>query len=167
MGDVRALIALIVAGSTAVAAPHDRPGPPFPIAKLTVEATLGGEPADVELREDGAVYLRLETDREGKLIARIVGSTVKANDGRIFASLGPEGRLTVLGFEKPMRLRGCSLVDGIDGEFTLRSDGELFLKRSGQKRFSLPAAVQGDVRRGCPTALVLYRLLPLFVERMP
>jgi hypothetical protein len=138
--------------------------PVLPIAPLIVGATVGGEPADVELRADGAVYLRLSPAREGKLIARVAGATLVANDGRVLASLGPRGRLTVRGFEKPMRLRGCALDDGLEGETTLRPNGEFFLKPPGRKRFPLPAAVQGDFKRACPTALLLYRLLPVFAN---
>lgn len=136
----------------------------LPIAPLTVSTTVGGEPADVELRADGSVYLRLSPAREGRLIARVVGPTLVATDGEIFASLGPHDRLTVRGFEKSMRLRGCSLADAIEGETTLRPNGEFFLKPPGQKRFPLPAAVQGDFKPACPTALLLYRMIPVFAD---
>jgi hypothetical protein len=61
-------------------------------------------------------------------------------------------------------LRGCALSGPEEGELTLKPDGTFYLKPPGQKRFSLPAGVRGAFRRACPTALVLYRMLPLLVD---
>jgi hypothetical protein len=160
-------IALVVAcacASVAGASPARGAGAALPIAKLTVEATSGGEPTDLDLGADGAVTLRVAPARDGKRVARIVGSTVVAVDGRVLASVGPRGRLTVLGLEKPMRLRGCSLSEGDEGMLTLGPGGDFQRKPPGRKRFGLPAGVRGDVRRACPTALLLYRVLPLLLD---
>lgn len=119
----------------------------------------------MELAEDGVVSLRVALQGRPAPIARIVGSTVVDNAGRVLASLGPGGRLTIRGVEKTLRLRGCALIDSVDGEVTLARDGTFFLQRPGKPRFSLPAGARGAFKRACPTALVLYWMVPVLVSR--
>jgi len=158
-----ATIVFVGLGPT-VASAH-RAGAVLPIAKLKVQATAGGEPADIELRENGDVYLRVAPKKEGWRVARVAGSQVIANDGSVLATLRLGGYLTVRGFEKTLRLRGCSLIDDEGTELRLTPNGEFWSKPRGQPRFSLPVGVEGDFRRACPTALLLYRMLPVFIGR--
>ena len=137
-------VTIAVAGASTSAARAHRAGAVLPIAKLTVEATVGGEAANVELGEDGGITLHAPLLKREKLVARIAGATVVAADGRVLASLRLGGYVDVDGFDKPLRLRGCSLLDAEGAEYRL-----------------MP---RGDFKRACSTAVLLYWMLPLFVN---
>lgn len=85
--------------------------------------------------------MRVAPQKQGRLAARISGSQVIGSDGRVLASLRPGGHLTVRGFGKGMRLRGCALIDEEGTEVGLARNGEFWSKPLGQRRFSLPAGV--------------------------
>jgi hypothetical protein len=156
-----ALMAVVAVAGAAWAA---RPGPALPIAKLKIETTLGGEPVALELGEDGRISGRGAFQKQGQLVARIDGPRVLTGEGRPLATLGPGGRIDAAAFERPLRVHGCTLIDDEGAEYTVRRNGDFWLKPAGQKRFPLPAHVEGDVRRACPTALLLYRLLPFLLR---
>ena len=153
-------VAAAIAGSTSAA----RSDPELPIARLKIETTAGGEPVVLELGDDGRISGRGAFQTRAQPVGRIAGPRLLTGDGQPLATLGPGGRVDVRASEKPMRLRGCALIDEDGGEYTVRRNGDFWLKPAGQKRFPLPAHVDGDVRRACPTALLLYRLLPLLLR---
>ncbi|HEY7371316.1 MAG TPA: hypothetical protein VIF57_03995 [Polyangia bacterium] len=154
----------VVAVAGAGAASAARSGPALPIASLKIETTMGGEPVVLELGEDGRISGRGAFQQHAQLVGRIDGPRVLTGEGQPLATLGPGGRIDAAAFERPLRVRGCTLIDDEGAEYTVRRNGDFWLKPAGQKRFPLPAHVDGDVRRACPTALLLYRMLPFFLR---
>ena len=121
-----------------------------------------------------AAEMTLAPAASGKFVARLVGSTVVALDGRVLASWGKDGKLRVPGHEQTVRLRRCSLFerpgnphsdDG--GEYRLDANGTFWLKPPRGKTFSLPAGVTDDVKRDCATALILYWMVPILEDQTP
>jgi len=155
----------VFVGSIPTIASAHAAGAALPIAKLNVQASDAGERVDIDLREGGEVFVRVPPQKEGRLAARINGSRVVSTDGSVLATLRTGGYLTVRGFKKTMRLRGCALIDEVGTEYLLTPDGELWSTLRGQSRVSLPAAVEGDFKRACQTAVLLYWMLPVFLGR--
>ena len=161
---------LLLAGIACASAP---PHPATPISKLKVATISGGEPVDVDLREDGAIHLRVAPAASGQLVARLVGSTVVALDGRVLAAWGKDGRLRAPGHSQTLHLRRCSLFDrpgdprsDDGGEYGLDAHGNFWLKPPRGKSFSLPASATGNAKRDCATALILYWMVPILEDQI-